>query len=160
MHPRVIVLAPAPHAGLHTGHLNPLERARFNRSAGKLPNDETLIQHRECSTDCNSQLWILLWKSASNSWMACGTASAGLKVSNRQPSLYALLGVAETATLGDLRLAWRLRSLELDATGFQARDRAQVERAFNVWETLSSGTATMRCAMTRMHRRCSPPPVH
>lgn len=50
----------------------------------------------------------------------------------RQRSLYALLGVAEMATPGDLRLAWRLRSLELDAAGSQARDRAQIERAFNV----------------------------
>jgi hypothetical protein len=50
----------------------------------------------------------------------------------RRLSLYALPGVAETASPGDLRLAWRLRSLELDAAGSQARDRAQIERAFNV----------------------------
>jgi hypothetical protein len=47
------------------------------------------------------------------------------------PSLYALLGAAETASPGDLRLAWRLRSLESDVAGSQ-RERAQIERAFNV----------------------------
>ena len=50
----------------------------------------------------------------------------------RELSLYALLGVSETASPGDLRLAWRLRSLELDAAGAEARERAQIERAFNV----------------------------
>ena len=51
---------------------------------------------------------------------------------SRRPSLYALLGVAETANPADLRLAWRVRSLELDAAGSKARDRALIERAFNV----------------------------
>lgn len=50
----------------------------------------------------------------------------------RRPSLYALLGASETASPGDLRLAWRLRSLEFDLAGSPARDRAQIERAFNV----------------------------
>jgi hypothetical protein len=40
---------------------------------------------------------------------------------SRRPSLYALLGVAETASPGDLRLAWRLRSLELDAAGSRSQ---------------------------------------
>jgi hypothetical protein len=50
----------------------------------------------------------------------------------RSPSLYSLLGAPENATLGDLRLAWRLRSLEFEVAGPQARDRAHIERAFNV----------------------------
>jgi hypothetical protein len=55
-----------------------------------------------------------------------------LEDDSRWPSLYALLGAAETASPADLRLAWRVRTLELDAAGAQARDRAQIERAFNV----------------------------
>jgi hypothetical protein len=51
---------------------------------------------------------------------------------DRGPSLYALLGAAETSSPGDLRLAWRFRSLEFDEAGSQARNRAQIERAFNV----------------------------
>jgi hypothetical protein len=50
----------------------------------------------------------------------------------RRPSLYALLAASETASPADLRLAWRLRSLEFDVAGSQPRDRAQIERAFNV----------------------------
>ena len=49
-----------------------------------------------------------------------------------RPSLYALLQAPETATLGDLRLAWRVRSVESDVKPCQARERAQIERAFNV----------------------------
>jgi hypothetical protein len=55
---------------------------------------------------------------------------------NRRSSLYALLGVSERASPGDLRLAWRLRSLEFDVAGPQARDRVHIERAFK-----HSGTA-------------------
>jgi hypothetical protein len=51
---------------------------------------------------------------------------------NRGPSLYALLGAADTASPNDLRLAWRLRSVELDLARSEARSRAQIERAFNV----------------------------
>jgi hypothetical protein len=55
-----------------------------------------------------------------------------LDTENRRRTLYARLGVAETARPADLRLAWRLRSLECDMSGPRARDRAQIERAFNV----------------------------
>jgi hypothetical protein len=55
-----------------------------------------------------------------------------LEDDRRRPSLYKVLGVAETATPADLRLAWRLRSLEVDAAGYKAQDRTQIERAFNV----------------------------
>lgn len=51
---------------------------------------------------------------------------------NRWPSLYALLGASEAASPADLRLAWRLRTLEFDVAGSQARNRSQIERAFNV----------------------------
>ena len=49
-----------------------------------------------------------------------------------RPSLYGLLQVPDSASPADLRLAWRVRSLELNARSGEARERAQVERAFNV----------------------------
>lgn len=51
---------------------------------------------------------------------------------NGRSSLYALLEGPETASLADLRLAWRLRSLEFEVGPRQARERGQIERAFNV----------------------------
>lgn len=50
---------------------------------------------------------------------------------NRRPSLYVALGASETASLGDLRLAWRLRSLELDVAPSARRgaDRAGIQRS-------------------------------
>jgi hypothetical protein len=51
---------------------------------------------------------------------------------SRRPSLYEILGVSETASPSDLRLAWRVRSLECDVASPQSRDWAQIERAFNV----------------------------
>jgi hypothetical protein len=47
-------------------------------------------------------------------------------------SLYRLLGVPETATLDQLRFAWRMRSLELQLGDSKARDLPYVERAFNI----------------------------
>ncbi|MCP5114468.1 MAG: hypothetical protein GY953_26870, partial [bacterium] len=47
-------------------------------------------------------------------------------------SLYRVLRTTEEASPADLRLAWRLRSLELDASHDSTRDRGRVERAFNV----------------------------
>ena len=47
-------------------------------------------------------------------------------------SLYRLLRVQETATLDQLRFAWRMRSLELLVRDSKARDLPYVERAFNV----------------------------
>src|SRR5262245_48721336 len=47
-------------------------------------------------------------------------------------TLYDILRTSESASPADLRLAWRVRSVELsvDRTGF--RERAKVERAFNI----------------------------
>jgi hypothetical protein len=47
-------------------------------------------------------------------------------------SLYRLLRVPDTATLDQLRFAWRMRSLELQVSDSKARDLPYVERAFNV----------------------------
>ncbi len=47
-------------------------------------------------------------------------------------SLYRILRVPETATLDQLRFAWRMRSLELQMSDSKARDLPCVERAFNV----------------------------
>ncbi len=46
--------------------------------------------------------------------------------------LYRLLRVSETATLDQLRFAWRMRSLELQVSDSDARDLSCVERAFNI----------------------------
>lgn len=50
----------------------------------------------------------------------------------KRETLYGALRTSESASPADLRLAWRLRSVELgfDPTGF--RERAKVERAFNI----------------------------
>ncbi len=50
---------------------------------------------------------------------------------NRQ-TLYDLLQVSNSASLADLRLAWRVRSLELGASPAHAAERAKLERAFNI----------------------------
>ncbi len=47
-------------------------------------------------------------------------------------TLYEILGVDESASLADLRLAWRVRSVELGATPCSRNDRAMAERAFNL----------------------------
>jgi hypothetical protein len=47
-------------------------------------------------------------------------------------SLYRLLCVPETATLDQLRFAWRMRSLELQMGDSKDRDLPCVERAFNI----------------------------
>ncbi|HLH29779.1 MAG TPA: hypothetical protein VKY31_01160 [Terriglobia bacterium] len=49
-----------------------------------------------------------------------------------EETLYDLLGTAHSASPTDLRLAWKVRSLELE-TGHQSRDRLRwIERAFNL----------------------------
>ncbi len=47
-------------------------------------------------------------------------------------TLYRVLQVPDTATLGQLRFAWRMRSLELQVSESKVRDLACVERAFNL----------------------------
>jgi hypothetical protein len=48
------------------------------------------------------------------------------------PALYDLLRVAPSATLGDLRLAYKVRRLELQAQGAQPPQFRNLERAFNL----------------------------
>jgi hypothetical protein len=50
---------------------------------------------------------------------------------NRQ-TLCDLLQVSDSASLADLRLAWRVRSLEVGTAPAQAAQRAKLERAFNI----------------------------
>jgi hypothetical protein len=49
-----------------------------------------------------------------------------------RPTLYDLLQVSDSVSLADLRLAWRVRSLELGASPAHAAERARLERAFNI----------------------------
>jgi len=49
-----------------------------------------------------------------------------------QESLYELLRTSETATPADLRLAWRLRSVELEMAAADRPGRNRAERAFNI----------------------------
>jgi len=50
----------------------------------------------------------------------------------RQTSLYDLLRITPTASLAELRVALKLRQLELRAAGASTRDSATLERAFNI----------------------------
>ena len=50
----------------------------------------------------------------------------------RQPTLYDTLRISPTASLAELRLAFKLRQLELRAAGTHKGDRATLERAFNI----------------------------
>jgi hypothetical protein len=50
----------------------------------------------------------------------------------RQTSLYDVLRITPTASLAELRVASRLRQLELRAAGASNRDSATLERAFNI----------------------------
>jgi curved DNA-binding protein CbpA len=50
----------------------------------------------------------------------------------RQTSLYETLRINPTASLAELRLAFKLRQLELRAAGASKRDHGTVERAFNI----------------------------
>lgn len=52
--------------------------------------------------------------------------------SDKSQSLYEILCVPETATLDELRVAWRMRSLELRASNSKPQYASLVERAFNV----------------------------
>ncbi len=47
-------------------------------------------------------------------------------------TLYDLLRVSDLASLADLRLAWRVRSLELAVAPPHAAERSKLERAFNI----------------------------
>jgi len=49
-----------------------------------------------------------------------------------QPSFYDVLRITPSASLAELRLAFRLRQLELRAGGATKRDNATLERAFNI----------------------------
>jgi len=48
------------------------------------------------------------------------------------PSLYRFLNVPETASPEQLRIAWRMRSLELTVTGANSHQFSGIERAFNI----------------------------
>jgi len=50
----------------------------------------------------------------------------------RQTSLYETLRINPTGSLAELRLAFKLRELELRAVGASGRDHAAIERAFNI----------------------------
>jgi hypothetical protein len=50
----------------------------------------------------------------------------------RQTSLYDVLRITPTASLAELRVAFRLRQLELRAAGASNRDSATLERTFNI----------------------------
>lgn len=56
----------------------------------------------------------------------------GLDDDRLPKTLYDLLCASESATLGDLRMAWRVRQLESGLTTVDPAERARVERAFNV----------------------------
>ena len=51
---------------------------------------------------------------------------------DRQTSLYEVLRTAPTASSAELRLAFKLRQLELSAAGVSKHDRGTPERAFNI----------------------------
>lgn len=51
---------------------------------------------------------------------------------DRQPSFYDVLRATPTATIAELRLAFKLRQLELHAAGASSHDHGAVERAFNI----------------------------
>ncbi len=51
---------------------------------------------------------------------------------NPRRSLYQFLNVPETASSEQLRIAWRMRSLELTVAGAESRQISGVERAFNL----------------------------
>jgi hypothetical protein len=47
-------------------------------------------------------------------------------------SLYDLLQTSDSASLADLRMAWRVRSLEMERAPADAAQRSKLERAFNI----------------------------
>jgi len=55
-----------------------------------------------------------------------------LDADKRPISLYGLLRASELATPADLRVAWRIRQLELGLYPADAAERARAERAFNI----------------------------
>jgi len=64
---------------------------------------------------------------------------------DHRPSFYELLRSSPNASLTELRLAFRLRSLELQAASTSSREFATLERAFN--NTRTSGVESLlRCA--------------
>lgn len=54
------------------------------------------------------------------------------ELDGQSSSLYKTLGVCEMASLTDLRLAWRVRSIETGLTHKRSEERAEIERAFNL----------------------------
>jgi hypothetical protein len=73
--------------------------------------------------------------------------------SYRGEDLYKRLGASETATPGELRIAWRLKQLE--PCKF-AVERSRVERAFNILPILNCERVTTCLAGQMMPRRFSP----
>ena len=74
----------------------------------------------------------------------------------RQTSLYDTVRIAPVASLADLRLAFRLRQLELQAAGAPKAEQATLERAFNLLARRSYGPAMTPCCPIRPRRCCSP----
>jgi hypothetical protein len=70
--------------------------------------------------------------------LPCGVLRDYFYVANRrqpwerQPSFYDILRTTSAATLAELRLAFKLRQLELRAAGASHQDNGAVERAFNI----------------------------
>ena len=73
---------------------------------------------------------------------------------SQRPTLYDVLRSAESASLADLRLAWRLRSIELGSIprGFGSGSKPNERSTFSLIRT--SGTATTGCAGTKTRLRC------
>jgi hypothetical protein len=69
-------------------------------------------------------------------------------------SLYELLRAPETASLPQLRLAWRMRTLELRVQAADSRELSAVERAFNVL-----GHPDLRACYDAMRRDDEAPPL-
>jgi hypothetical protein len=70
----------------------------------------------------------------------------------RQTSLYDVLRITLTASLAELRVAFRLRQLELRAAGASNRDGATLERTFNIL-----AQPELRACYDSLLRDCSAP---
>lgn len=69
-------------------------------------------------------------------------------------SLYDLLRINETATLAELRIAWRMRALELRTRGANRLEHLAVERAFNIL-----AHAELRACYDALRRDDDAPPL-
>ena len=77
-----------------------------------------------------------------------------LDQSSTPRSLYTILGVSETATPADLRIAWRVRQLELGLTPANPAEQVWIERSFNVL-----AHPELRNCYDALHRDEDAPPV-